>query len=156
MNLRPVTGTPPGDLDVTLAVGRITFRGTLAFCWKLTICTIYAAGKGRGHLFDGTCNGDGTGGRGQSISEILRTLTITITEWTYSTLSPTPTHHIDDHDHDAGRCDGHCDGPRSPSTTVTRIVTVTNLSASGKRVSSSFGRLKAGGFLVAVISGLMA
>lgn len=110
----------------------------------------WSAGKERGYLFDGTCNGDGTGGRGQSISEILRTLTITITEWTYSTISsPTRT----GQPNDDGNCDGHCGSPpRSPSTTVTRIVTVTNTSSSGRRVSFMLGQTAAGIVLVALLS----
>lgn len=34
--------------------------------------------KQRGYVFDGTCNGDGTGGTGQCIQDILATLTMTI------------------------------------------------------------------------------
>lgn len=36
-------------------------------------------GKLRGSIFDGTCHGDGSGGRGQTVPEIMATLTITVT-----------------------------------------------------------------------------
>lgn len=105
------------------------------------------AGKERGHIFDGTCNGDGTGGRGQCISEILRTLTITLTEWTYSTLSP-----------DATRTrigTGTGTPPRAPSTTITQIVTVTNVSASTRRLEGSVGFFLLGSIAIVVRSLLL-
>lgn len=91
--------------------------------------------KPRGFEFDGTCNGSGGGGRGQSISEILATLTITITEWTYSTITPggggghstTPAPCYGDD------CHGIYPLPTNPAATVTRIVTVTDVSSARRR-----------------------
>lgn len=40
--------------------------------------------KERGYEFDGTCHGDGTGGEGQQIGDIMATLTVTVVVVEYS------------------------------------------------------------------------
>jgi len=44
----------------------------------------HADDKERGYEFDGTCHGDGTGGEGQQIGDIMATLTVTVVVVEYS------------------------------------------------------------------------